>query len=245
MLITVLDTETAREEGGVVEIAGVRVSTEQRQIAEWHHALTHPGFEFLPMDAVCRATHHIRDSEVETADLLSEVLGSESMYDPTNVLAAHNAPFDAGVMPEEYWMRNGMTFPEKTHAGGATWIDTLRCARHIWPDAPRYSNQVLRYWLGLDVSDMPEEAGGIVHRALYDTWATAKLLIRMLETHAPEELIGLSGAPVLLQGAMRFGKHRGTTWETVARTDRGYLRWIVDKSDMDEDTKHTARHWLG
>lgn len=36
-------------------------------------------------------------------------------------------------------------------------------------------------------------------------------------------------------------KHRGKRWEEAPRD---YLDWIVRKSDLDEDTKFTAKHYL-
>ena len=119
---------------------------------------------------------------------------------------------------------------------------------HLWPEAPSHKNQTLRYWLGLDVSDMPPEAGGNAHRALYDAWVTAKLLQKQLdevkvllrsekgplldgdptlEQEDVEELLRLSAAPVLLR-MVRLGKHRGTLWKDV---DRSYLSWILKQGD--------------
>jgi len=45
----------------------------------------------------------------------------------------------------------------------------------------------------------------------------------------------------LLPGPIRFGKHKGTPWRDLPPD---YLDWIVNKSDMDEDAKFTAAHWL-
>lgn len=40
---------------------------------------------------------------------------------------------------------------------------------------------------------------------------------------------------------MKFGKHKGMKFEDAPCS---YLEWIRDKSDMNEDTKFTARYWL-
>jgi hypothetical protein len=34
--------------------------------------------------------------------------------------------------------------------------------------------------------------------------------------------------------AAHFGKYRGKRYDEIAATDRSYLEWIVDKSDLDE-----------
>lgn len=249
--ITVLDTETADFDGGVCEVAGVHLAQDQQgywEIDNWHHSLSNPG---RPISIEAMAVHHITDEMVEDASPIENVLYGRDIYDRREgrVPAAHNAEFDQGVMPQDWRARNLIGSQQYLVDGTQPqldWIDTFRCAMHIFPDSPRYSNQVLRYHLGLDVSDMPEEAGGIVHRALYDTWCTAKMLLRMLETHTPEQLIELSGRPVNLATLTKrvgFGKHKDLHWSEVP-TD--YLRWILEKSDItDPDQLHTARVRLG
>jgi exodeoxyribonuclease X len=63
--------------------------------------------------------------------------------------------------------------------------------------------------------------------------------VKLLAVKTLAEMIHISKYPALLK-VMNFGKHRGTTFEN-APID--YLEWIRDKSDMDEDTKFTARYW--
>jgi exodeoxyribonuclease X len=55
-------------------------------------------------------------------------------------------------------------------------------------------------------------------------------------------MLEISNQPILLR-ICRVGKHRGKTFEEIAGIDRGYLNWILT-TDMDENIKHTARHWL-
>lgn len=235
--ITVIDTETANEKGGICEIAYVNVDYRKNNIHNYDHNLIDP---LVEMDAVCRAAHHIDPEEVVGMPLIADWL--EDSFLPVEVIAAHNAEFDREQL--------GDLIPSDV-----SWICTMNVAKHLYPDAPRYSNQVLRYYLDLDVSDMPAEAGGIVHRALYDTWCTAKMVIRMLEDcsgHALEgeapvnTLIRLTTQP-LLQTKFTFGnKHRGKTWAEVAQQDKSYLAFMRDKcTDLDSNTKHTLNHWLG
>lgn len=247
--ITVLDTETADFDGGVCEIAGVVLGTTPSggwHIAGWHHSLCNPG---RPISIEAMAVHHITDAMVADELPIETVLDGIPIYRGGEVPAAHNAEFDQGVMPREWRARNlirSVAVPADGILPTVDWIDTYRCAMHLYPDSPRYSNQVLRYHLGLDVSDMPAEAGQLVHRALFDTWCTAKMLLRMLETHTPEQLIELSGRPVnlaTLSKRVGFGKHADLKWSEVPVD---YLRWIVDKSDIDDpDQLHTARVRLG
>lgn len=235
--ILAVDTETANVGGGICEVAYVAVCTTHLKITGYAHSLINPQQDF---DAVCRAAHHIRPDEVANSPTLADWMGDNFPSD--RLIAAHNAAFDKEHL--------GETTPEGKHAYLCTW----RLAQHLYPDAPRFTNQILRYYLDLDVSDMPEEAGGIVHRALYDTWCTAKMVLRMLEDCAPlakegetpvQTLERLSNTPVVQVNFMFGNKHRGKTWEQVAREDRSYLYFMRDKcKDLDESTKHTLGIWL-
>lgn len=179
--------------------------------------------------AVTRAIHHISDEDVRNAPLASDLWdrllagNGEPAW-----LVAHKADFEKHFTPP--W--------------GIPWIDTYKVARIVWPDAPTHSNQGLRYWLELPcdrkLSDPP-------HRALPDSYVTAHLFIRLLDHKTPEEMAKISEYPALIK-TMKFGKYRRNgvtmTFEQCAQDDPSYLEWIRDTSDMDEDTKFSARYWL-
>ena len=69
------------------------------------------------------------------------------------------------------------------------------------------------------------------HRALYDCYVTAALLIRIMETSgwdAPR-MAGVVSAPTAAgQDVMPFGKYRGRAIAEVAKRDPGYLRWMLN-----------------
>lgn len=175
-----------------------------------------------PIPAVTKAVHHITEDDVLDAPQARELW--EGFFEgcgPEDILAAHNAKFE-----------------QHFHDGdGRAWIDTYKVARVVWPDAPTHSNQGLRYWLELDLDPV---LASPPHRALPDAYVTAHLLARLLDHKTPEEMITISRYPALLK-VMNFGKHKGMTFE-AAPID--YLEWIRDKSDMDEDTKFSARYWI-
>jgi hypothetical protein len=52
-----------------------------------------------------------------------------------------------------------------------------------------------------------------------------------------------SGEPAL-HTRFHFGKYRGQRFDTIAASDPDYLRWIVEKSELEEGVNHSARHWL-
>lgn len=192
----------------------------------WFQSLCRPRG---PIPPVARAVHHISDDDVRDApdarelwDTLLSISGGKT----PSYLVAHNAKFEQYFTPD----------------AGTPWICTYRVARIVWPDAPGHSNQVLRYWLALPCED---ELAQPPHRALPDAYVTAWLFIELLRHKTPDEMVQISKYPALLK-TMNFGKYygKGMTFEQCARDDASYLEWIRDKSDMNEDTKFSARYWL-
>lgn len=185
----------------------------------------------IPPEA--RAVHHLSDAELRDAPQLPQALAQvlaqvDQRGELCEAIVAHNAMFDKGFV--------GAYFPS-----AIPWLDTWRCAMHLWFDAPSYSNGTLFYWLGLDKTMPVTEAK--THRALYDATVTAHLLQRMLQTHTLIDLLELQAKPVL-QKVCRFGKYRGSAWSDVPRD---YLRWVLvqDNPPFEDDVVHTCRHWLG
>lgn len=217
------DTETTgfdHQTNSLVEFAAV---TEDRQV--WAHSLLKPKH---PISFGAMATHHITEDMVADAPEAEGWLDTVFFRGDGYGLVFHNAGFDTNFLP--LWMREWPV------------VCTWRCAMHLFPDAESHSNQSLRYELGLDVSDMPAEAGGLAHRALYDAWVTSHLYQRIREVSGLDfdGLAELTKKPVLLK-KVRFGKHVGELWEDVPKS---YLRWMLGQ-DFDEDTMHTARYYLG
>lgn len=177
-----------------------------------------------PIPAEAMAIHHITDKDIELSfafDAAEQVI-NHGMDVGSSVFVAHNANFE-----QSFFKGNG-----------APWICTLKCAYRAWPDAPSHSNQVLRYFLGIDLD--PKLALP-AHRALPDAYVTSHILMRLLEKDIPiQDMIRWSSGPALLP-KINFGKHKGKKWEDVP-TD--YLQWLAFKSDMDDDVKANARHHL-
>ncbi|EKJ7334777.1 exodeoxyribonuclease X [Klebsiella pneumoniae] len=216
-MLRVIDTETTSFEGGIVEIASVDIES---------GVICNPMSDFVrPPEAIgfeAMAIHHITEDMVADAPLISEVIGR---YLGANVYVAHNAAFDKGKLPQI----------------DAPWICTLKLARKLYPEFESHGNQYLRYRLGLKPT-LPE--GLYAHRALYDCYVTAELLMYMGREAqwTIREMREISASPSLLY-RMRFGKHKGKTFEEVAAEDKGYLRWLLG-TDLDEDMEFTVKHWL-
>lgn len=232
MKIAVVDTETTGldpEKDKVVEFAATIIDVGKRKIVETFEAFCSPGQ--TPISIEARATHHITDEELEGAKDLSEVL-ADAPLDDVDFFCAHNAAFDRQFVK---------------YGNDMKWLCTYRSAMHVWPDAPRHTNQILRYYLeGLNKKLYATKKGQEImklppHRALPDTWVTAHILLALLEGKEPRDIHVLTNSPVLLK-VCRFGKHAGTEWKKVPRD---YLAWIIRTGDFDADVMHTARHYSG
>lgn len=179
-------------------------------------SLVNPG-RAMPPEA--SAVHHLIDEDLVGASPVTEVFAK--IMDGADIFAAHNAAFEQAFFG----------------GGNKPWICTLKVSRRVWPEAPSHSNQALRYWRKLKVS---REAASPAHRATPDAYVTAWILRDLLDHATVEEMILWSSEPSLLP-RVTFGKHRGKAWSELPLD---YLDWLASKSDMDEDTKFTARHWL-
>ena len=230
MNLIVLDTETSDldpDKGAkLLEIAWIELShTGQtwEQVCSNEFYIEHKDPIFI--NPYAQACHHIR------VDMLTKESGAISRYEAIRILldcakedtifVAHNADFDAKFLPEV----------------NRPWICTFRTAKHIWPSAPGYSNQVLRYWLNL-TPDLP--VGRFPHQALYDVATTTAILRKMLEQYNPQLLLNLSKTPARLR-TMGFGKHKGSPFENIPRD---YLLWLQRQSGLDDDLKHTLKDIL-
>ena len=45
--------------------------------------------------------------------------------------------------------------------------------------------------------------------------------------------------------AVDRGNSIGQRYDAIAASDPDYLQWIVEKSELEEGIKHSARYWLG
>jgi exodeoxyribonuclease X len=228
MHIHVIDTETTGldpEKDAVVEFAAVKI-VEAKALGAggdqtfWHVKARWSSFvdPRRPIPPEASAVHHIIDADVADAPALGNAVANvfgPDWPDEIDILAAHNCRFDLGFLP---------MLKDKR------WIDTYRCALHIWPDAPSHSNQALRYWLKID---LPRDGA---HRALADATVTAHVLVAILRERTVDDLIKLSTKAVVLR-KVGFGKHFGSLWTEVPHD---YLSWAA-KQDFDPDVRFTIK----
>jgi len=224
MRLRVIDIETSGgEPSEIIEIAAVDV------VADPGGWIAEPPRSILfaprgPISVHAMAIHHLTPAHLAGVEgpcddgALAAFLSDGGRPD---ALVAHNASF------ERQHIGAGVT-------AGLPWICTLKAARAAWPEAPGHSNQVLRYWRGLDLDPalaMPP------HRAGPDAWVTAHILLDLLRTASADDLLAWSLAPRSLD-RVPFGRHRGEPWRAVPSP---YLDWLMAEPEMAQDVADRAR----
>jgi exodeoxyribonuclease X len=160
--------------------------------------LVNPG---RPMSPDTMAVHHILDAHVAGAPYWKEI--APIVLRPEGgvaALGAHRAAF------EQRYCRPGLT-------GAAGWICTWKCALRLWPDLPRFSNQMLRYLRKPE--GLVHEQGLPAHRAGPDAYVTAHHLRDMLNEVSAAQLLAWSQEPGLLP-RVPTGPTRGRPWADLA-----------------------------
>ncbi len=236
MKMFVWDTETTGincATDRLVEIAamglgldGLPLMTQEGEFANIFETYVNPE-RAIPPEAKC--VHHITEKMVAGAPCELDAVGDlfrDLDVGVGDLFVAHNARFDRGFLKR--------IDPEIEK--GLQHICTMKCAKVIWPDAPGYANQFLRYWLGLEPK-LPQ--GLMPHRAAYDIAVTATIFAEELKHKPLEELLEISDKPILLK-RMPMGKHKG---EPFDRVPLSYLKWILEQGpgQFDEDLVYTAR----
>ena len=195
----------------------------------------------IPISVKAMSVTNITNKMVEKEELFA---GSETAIElqeilNNNILVAHNAKFD-------------ITMLESDGVKTSKNICTLRLARYLDDECeiPEYSLQFLRYYYDMELDVVPHSAEGdvLVLEALFShLYESAKnkagesvsrdmILSRMLD---------ISEKPSLIRKFV-FGKHNGKKLEDVAKTDSGYLEWLLrsKKEDEDEDWIYTLEYFL-
>jgi exodeoxyribonuclease X len=123
---------------------------------------------------VTRKVHGISNADVSAAPRWDEVAGAVATALEDRVVAAHNASIERRVLAEHLpaWR------PPLV-------LDTMRVAKAVWPDLPGgYGLDNLIRYAALTPLDFPAAGAGPDgmrrHRAGYDTWMTAALLVTLV-----------------------------------------------------------------
>ena len=162
----------------------------------------------------------------------------EELNSNENFLIAHNISFDLGMINKEGFVNQYQL------------IDTLRCAKHLFPELPYHRLQYIRYALELyKVEEIEASKHNITikaHDAIGDVLVMKLFLSKLVgkcreiypDYNPIEKLADLTKTPVFIQ-TFKFGKYKGKDVEQVAREDAGYLNWMKTNMELDEDMKYT------
>jgi DNA polymerase-3 subunit epsilon/exodeoxyribonuclease X len=233
------DTETtgASAEDKIIQIGGMIISSK---------------IDVKVYDELCSTTLPIKIEAMEVHNITPNLIEGKAPFvqtkfynkllelnNPSNYLIAHNINFDLGMLQKEGFQNN------------FTLIDTLRCAKHLYPELPYHRLQYIRYALELYKTEEQEakELNIVIkaHDAIGDV-LVMKLFLRKLvikcseiypDFNAMEKLAELTKTPVLIQ-TFKFGKYKGASIKEVASKDSGYLQWMrTNMADLDEDMRYT------
>ena len=168
----------------------------------------------------------------------------EELNSNENYLIAHNISFDMGMIKKEGFVNQYQL------------IDTLRCAKHLYPDLPYHRLQYIRYALELYKTETAEAAKNNItikaHDAIGDVLVMKLFLTKLVgkcremypDYNPIEKLAELTKTPVFIK-TFKFGKHKGKDVEQVAKEDAGYLNWMRTNMELDDDLKYTLDKVLG
>ncbi|HIP18131.1 MAG TPA: 3'-5' exonuclease [Sulfurovum sp.] len=230
---------------------------EQDRIIQIGAMIVHSKENIELFDELCSTSEPIKIEAMEVHNITPDVIENQPTYAETafakkvvelnqkeNYLIAHNINFDLGMLEKEGFTNN------------YTLIDTVRCAKHLLPDSPYHRLQYLRYSLELYKTEQAEaHKMGITikaHDAIGDVLVMKLLLsklVQLTQTQFPgvnpmQKMAELTQTPVLMK-TFKFGKYKGRDIEEVSHEDIGYIKWMRNNLDLDEDMAFTLDSYLG
>jgi len=182
--VTILDLETTGtdpETAQIVELAtldvGVDCSAQPvgTTMGYLRGQRINPGVSIPPEAS---AVHHIVNADVADAPKIEDFVpyGCGEGLGAVDIIAGHNvAHYDLPIIRRlKGWPPEGVPI-----------LDTLRLARHLWPDIPSHKLEVLRYRYGLhptksQMHEIREAGTDRPHGTAFDVVVTANLLARAM-----------------------------------------------------------------
>ena len=229
---------------------------EQDRIIQVGAMIVHSKDNIEVLDELCSADVPITIEAMEVHNITPDVIENQPPYaelnftkksnalnQKENYLIAHNISFDLGMLEKEGFQNN------------YTLIDTLRCAKHLLSDSPYHRLQYLRYALELYKTEGQEaDKLGITikaHDAIGDVLVMKLLLSKLVrltqEKYAGinpmQKLAELTQTPVLMK-TFKFGKYKDREIAEICKVDSGYIKWMKNNLDLDEDMVYTLDYYL-
>ena len=238
------DTETTgnQEEDRIIQIGAMVVHSKDKVDVYDELCST-----VLPIKIEAMAVHNITPELIENKPPYSQTKFASMLNAANNMenyLIAHNMPFDLGMLQKEGFVPN------------IKLIDTLRVARHLIKEDHSKALQYLRYKLELYKKEEAEAKKYNItikaHDAIGDVLVMKLLLsylVQLCKAQFPginpmEKMVELTKTPIFVE-TFKFGKYKGRSIEEVCDEDIGYINWMMDSMDLDEDMKYTLDRIMG
>ncbi len=230
---------------------------EQDRIIQVGALIVHSKNNIEVFDELCSTSVPISTEAMEVHNITPDVIENQPTYAETafakkveelnkkeNYLIAHNIGFDLGMLEKEGFKNN------------YTLIDTVRCAKHLLPESPYHRLQYLRYSLELYKTEQAEahQLGITIkaHDAIGDVLVMKLLLSRLVQLtqesfpgiNPMQKMAELTQTPVMMK-TFKFGKYKGREIEEISHEDIGYIKWMRNNLDLDEDMTYTLDSYLG
>ncbi len=207
-------------------------------------------------DELCSADLPIKIEAMEVHNITPDIIEGKAPFTATkfwndlaelnsenNYLIAHNIKFDLGMLEKEGFSNNMKL------------IDTLRCSKHLFPESDYHRLQYFRYSLGLYKKEQEEAKkhnitikahdaiGDVLVMKLFLSELVKKVKEKFPNINPMVKLEELTHTPVMLQ-SFKFGKYKGERIDDIARSDAGYIKWMLKSLALDEDLKYTLEKVL-
>jgi DNA polymerase III epsilon subunit-like protein len=201
----------------------------------------------LPIKIEAMAVHGITPDMIENKPNFEQTKFYKMLQvlnDEKNFIIAHNIPFDMKMLQKEGFI-NKMKI-----------IDTLRVAKHLLKDTSSHALQYLRYYLKLYKDESKEAKKHNItikpHDAIGDVLVMKLLLSHLValvkknfpDTNPMLKMQEMTKTPIFIE-IFKFGKYKGRKIVDICDEDMGYINWMLDKMDLDEDMKYTLDKTMG
>lgn len=233
-------TGTDVEKDRICSIAITRITTDLK--LQSMYTLVNPG---IPIPPGATAIHGITDEMVKDAPFLNmitdEIIGA---LEGTDILTFNGLKFDMPMLNNEF---NRIGYP-----WDYTRYNHIDAYRIFQKDNPRKLADAHRIYCGEPLND--------AHNAKADTEGTAKVFLKQLEN--PAYPLDMAALQLLLndnkpmadlsgkfyfneegQPCIKFGKHKGKTFDQVKIDDASYFTWILE-GNFPTDSKNFLKSIL-
>jgi|SRR5699024_1673121 len=170
MNFVAMDFETASAKRYSAVSLGLAVVRDNKLVDEFYTLIKPDSF----FDKRNTRIHGITEADILDAPIFPEVWEQvQQFYTPNQLVIAHNASFDNGVLRETL-THYGIGVPHYLS------LDTVRTSRKLYPELPNHKLNTVSAALGIDLQHH--------HNALDDTVAAAEILVRQATDFGVEPL---------------------------------------------------------